>query len=667
MPVRATVSDFGPQLLAKVLGANKTQEQSLALVFHYADEKGLPLVDLADLRALLTFLDSDEGKPELKRIGGLSGATVGVLLRSLIGLEEGGGNEFFGEPQFAIADLLRAAPDGRGVISCLELPGVQDKPKLFSTALMWLLAELFEELPEAGDLEKPKLVFFFDEAHLLFDDATDAFLDSVAQTVRLIRSKGVGIFFVTQNPQDLPSEVLGQLGSRVQHALRAFTPDDAKALKATVSTYPKSDFYDLEELLTQMGIGEAAVTVLSDRGIPTPVVHTRLAAPAASMGPAPDVDGAAKASPLYARYGERLDNPSARELLEERLTQPAPLPQTPMEHVPVPKHAPQARARARRRAGRRRLPALARGPAAPAQGAARRVRDAAQAAVKPVPPFTERTRRCGRRCGRSSRPSCARTRRSGRRRASSPTRCSRSSPRAAGSASSTAPTPTGSPTRCSPRSWRAPARAGSRPGSARTTGSPRRRSRRSAPRRSRSAGSRPRSAARRSRRSRSPSPTPAPTSPRSAPAPRRSTAAGSSTAPRPSSPTACARTSTSPRCGRGPSRGTAASRSSSSRPARASRASPLEKLGWHASDTAEIAFDDVAVPDDALLGEEGRGFYLIVANFQWERLLMSLGAVGSMRATLERVIAILAERGVLAERAPPRRRAGAGGGDAAPR
>ena len=238
VPVRATVSDFGPQLLAKMLGANQTQEQSLGLVFHYADEKGLPLVDLTDLRALLTYLDSDEGKAELKGIGGLSGATVGVLLRSLVGLEEGGGNEFFGEPQFAIADLLRTAADGRGVISCLELPGVQDKPKLFSTALMWLLAELFEDLPEAGDLDKPKLVFFFDEAHLLFDDATDAFLDSVAQTVRLIRSKGVGIFFVTQNPQDLPAEVLGQLGSRIQHALRAFTPDDAKALKATVSTYP---------------------------------------------------------------------------------------------------------------------------------------------------------------------------------------------------------------------------------------------------------------------------------------------------------------------------------------------------------------------------------------------------------------------------------------------
>src|SRR3954447_10121579 len=343
IPIRATVSDFGPQLLAKVLDANETQEQSLALVFHYADARGLPLLDLSDLRALLSFLISDDGKPELTGIGGLSPATVGVLLRSLVGLEDGGGNEFFGEPMLDVHDLMRTAPDGRGIISCLELPAVQDKPKLFSTVLMWLLAELFEALPEAGDLDKPKLAFFFDEAHLLFDDATDAFLESVAQTVRLIRSKGVGVFFVTQTPKDVPGPVLGQLGSRVQHALRAFTPDDAKALKATVSTYPKSDFYDLSELLTQMGIGEAAVTVLSDRGIPTPVVHTRLAAPAASMGPAPDVDGAAKASPLFARYGERVRKRSAREILAGRLEAPKPLPPTqpeaPMEHVPLPKPA----------------------------------------------------------------------------------------------------------------------------------------------------------------------------------------------------------------------------------------------------------------------------------------------------------------------------------------
>ena len=240
IPIRATVSDFGPQLLAKVLGANDTQEQSLTLVFHYADAKGLPLLDLSDLRALLSFLASDAGKADLTGIGGLSPATVGVLLRSLTGLEDGGGTEFFGEPMLDVHDLMRTAPDGRGIISCLELPAVQDKPTLFSTALMWLLGELFEELPEAGDLDKPKLAFFFDEAHLLFEDATKAFLTSVAQTVRLIRSKGVGVYFITQTPKDVPSEILGQLGNRVQHALRAFTPEDAKALKATVSTFPKS-------------------------------------------------------------------------------------------------------------------------------------------------------------------------------------------------------------------------------------------------------------------------------------------------------------------------------------------------------------------------------------------------------------------------------------------
>ncbi len=323
VPVRATVSDFGPQLMAKVLGANETQEQSLGLVFHYADEKALPLLDLSDLRALLAFLDSEAGGPELEGIGGLSSQTVGVLLRALVGLEGGGGNEFFGEPQLKIADLMRTAPDGRGIISCLELPAVQDKPALFSTALMWLLAELFEELPEAGDLDKPKLAFFFDEAHLLFADATKAFLESVTQTVRLIRSKGVGVFFVTQTPKDVPGDVLGQLGNRVQHALRAFTPDDEKALRATVKTFPASEFYDLGALLTGMGIGEAAVTILSESGVPTPVVHTRIVAPASRMGPADDVEGAAKASPLWATYGERVDAQSAREMLAGRLAAPA--------------------------------------------------------------------------------------------------------------------------------------------------------------------------------------------------------------------------------------------------------------------------------------------------------------------------------------------------------
>jgi DNA helicase HerA-like ATPase len=334
VPVRATVSDFGPLLLAKVLESNETQEQSLSLVFRYADEKGLPIVDLSDLRALLTFFDSDEGKKELKTIGGVSTATIGVLLRSLVQLEDGGGNEFFGEPQFEIADLLRTAPDGRGVISCLELAAVQDKPRLFSTVLMWLLAELFEQLPEVGDIPKPKVVFFFDEAHLLFADATDAFLDSVVQTVRLIRSKGVGVFFITQTPKDIHPDVLAQLGNRVQHALRAFTPQDAKALKATVSTFPTTELYDLEELLTQLGTGEAAVTILSESGVPTPVVHTKLRGPEAGMAPADDVDGAAKASPLWARYGTRVDRESARELLATRMEQAAPEEPPPGEVLP---------------------------------------------------------------------------------------------------------------------------------------------------------------------------------------------------------------------------------------------------------------------------------------------------------------------------------------------
>ena len=323
VPVRATVTDFGPELLAKVLQANETQEQSLALVFRFADERGLALIDLADLRALLTYLDSDAGKADLTGIGGVSGQTIGVLLRALVELEDGGGTEFFGEPQFEIADLLRTAPDGRGVISCLELAAVQDKPKLFSTVLMWMLAELFEQLPEVGDVDKPKLVFFFDEAHLLFADATKSFLESVARTVRMIRSKGVGIFFVTQSPTDLPSEVLGQLGARVQHALRAFTPEDAEALRKTVRTYPKSEFYDLEKLLTEVGIGEAAVTILSERGVPTPVVHTRLRAPRSSMETVPGVDAAAKASPLYAKYGTRLERESAHEQLAARVEQAA--------------------------------------------------------------------------------------------------------------------------------------------------------------------------------------------------------------------------------------------------------------------------------------------------------------------------------------------------------
>ncbi|MEU9299170.1 helicase HerA-like domain-containing protein [Streptomyces sp. NPDC048269] len=314
IPVRSTVTGFGPVLLSKVLQLNQTQEQSLGLIFHYADTKGLELIDLKDLRAVVAFLVSDQGRPELKGIGGLSTVTAGVILRALTAFEQQGAAEFFGEPEFDTSEFLRTAADGRGLVSVLELPAVQDKPQLFSTFLMWLLADLFDDLPEVGDVEKPKLVFFFDEAHLLFNGASKAFLDAITQTVRLIRSKGVGVFFVTQTPKDVPSDVLAQLGNRVQHALRAFTPDDAKALKATVRTFPNSE-YDLEELLTQLGTGEAVVTVLSENGAPTPVAATRLRAPQSLMGPieAAALDRAVKSSPLYARYAEPVDRESAFE------------------------------------------------------------------------------------------------------------------------------------------------------------------------------------------------------------------------------------------------------------------------------------------------------------------------------------------------------------------
>lgn len=320
VPVRTTVTDFGPLLLAKVMGLNATQESSLGLVFHWADQQGLALLDLADLRAALQWLTSDDGKAELAGIGGLSKATAGVILREIVALQGQGADAFFGEPAFEVEDLLRTAADGRGVVSALELPGVQDRPALFSTFLMWLLAELFEVLPEVGDPDKPRLVFFFDEAHLLFADASDDFLAQVVRTVRLIRSKGVGIVFVTQSPKDLPPDVLGQLGSRVQHALRAFTPDDAKALRAAARTYPTST-YDLERVLQDLATGEAVVTVLGERGAPTPVAWTRLLAPRASMDAAPEatVVQLVAASPAAARYAVPVDRESAAELLTDRL------------------------------------------------------------------------------------------------------------------------------------------------------------------------------------------------------------------------------------------------------------------------------------------------------------------------------------------------------------
>lgn len=324
VPVRASVTSFGPLLLAKVLGLNQVQESSLSLVFYYADRAGLPLLDLKDLVELLRFLISDDGKSELRGIGGVSSATVGVILRNLITLAEQGGDVFFGEPEFDPADLLRVVPDGRGVVSLLHLPELAGRPAMFSTFLMWLLAELFQELPEVGDPEKPKLVFFFDEAHLLFKDASKAFLDSITQTVRLIRSKGIGLFFVTQTPKDVPGDVLAQLGSRVQHQLRAHTPNDVRALRDTVATYPRSS-YDLAEVLQSLGTGEAVVTVMNPKGEPTPVARTRIWAPESSMDPGPEEDlraGSAR-SVLMQRYGQSIDRDSAYEILIRRMAEGA--------------------------------------------------------------------------------------------------------------------------------------------------------------------------------------------------------------------------------------------------------------------------------------------------------------------------------------------------------
>jgi len=335
--LRATVSSFGPLLLGKALSLNDTQTSVLTMVFKYADDNHLPLLDFQDLRAVLQFLSSDEGKGVLGQYGGMSGASVGVLLRKMVELEAQGAGRFFGEPEFDIHDLLRVTSDGRGIVTCLELPDVADKPMLFSTFMMWLVAELYQNLPEAGDLAKPKLVFFFDEAHLLFEDAPKAFLDQIEQVVRLIRSKGVGVFFVTHTPKDVPNGILAQLGNRIQHALRAHTPDDDKALKATVRTFPKTTFYDLGETLTTLGIGEAVVTVLDPKGIPTPVVAARLIPPASRMAPltAEELQADIRASDLLAEYGVSLDRESAKEILAGRMARTAP-PAEPAGPAPGP-------------------------------------------------------------------------------------------------------------------------------------------------------------------------------------------------------------------------------------------------------------------------------------------------------------------------------------------
>ncbi|MBF6181869.1 helicase HerA-like domain-containing protein [Nocardia otitidiscaviarum] len=320
VPIRATITSFGPILLSKVLGLNETQESTLGLIFHWSDKNGFPLLDLKDLRSVIQFLTSPEGKEDLKGIGGVSAATAGVILRALVNLEAEGGDTFFGEPELDPADLLRTA-GGQGVITLFELGSQAARPQLFSTFLMWVLADLFQTLPEIGDMDKPKLVFIFDEAHLLFNDASKAFLDQVEQTVKLIRSKGVGVFFCTQLPTDIPNSVLSQLGARIQHALRAFTPEDQKALSKTVRTYPKTATYDLEKALTSLGIGEAVVTVLSEKGAPTPVAWARMQPPRSLMDTIGDdgIRSRAQSSTLYAKYGQTIDRDSAYEILAEKV------------------------------------------------------------------------------------------------------------------------------------------------------------------------------------------------------------------------------------------------------------------------------------------------------------------------------------------------------------
>ncbi len=319
--VRASVSSFGPLLLGKVLDLNETQTSILSLVFRYCDDQDLPLLDLADLRTTLKLLGSDEGKPVLEDLGGISPASLGVILRAIVTIEQEGADVFFGEPEFDVDDLLRTTADGKGIVTLLEVADVMDKPRLYSTFVLWMLAQLYEGLPEVGDLPKPKLAFFFDEAHLLFDDASEALLDQIERTARLIRSKGVGVYFVTQAPTDVPSSVLSQLGNRVQHALRAFTPDDADALRKTARTFPVTEHYDVERTITSLGIGEALVTVLSPKGVPTPLAATRLVPPDSRMAPLaePEIAQVVAASPLATRYGEAVDRESAHEIITARL------------------------------------------------------------------------------------------------------------------------------------------------------------------------------------------------------------------------------------------------------------------------------------------------------------------------------------------------------------
>lgn len=318
-PVRTTISEMGPVLLSRLLELNDTQEGVLAVAFRVADENGWLLLDLKDLRAMLVWL-ADNAKEVSRDYGRVTAASIGAIQRRLLVLDDAGGELFFGEPALALPDLMRRDLSGRGIVNVLAADRLIHDPRLYSTFLLWLLAELFEELPEVGDVEKPKLVFFFDEAHLLFDDAPRALLDKVEQVVRLIRSKGVGVFFITQNPADVPDDVLGQLGNRVQHALRAFTPRDQKAVRVAAETFPPNPNLDVVETITTLGVGEALVSTLGEGGVPSPVDHCLIAPPRSRMGPLTDEERREifSLSPLQGRYDDAVDRESAYEELTRR-------------------------------------------------------------------------------------------------------------------------------------------------------------------------------------------------------------------------------------------------------------------------------------------------------------------------------------------------------------
>jgi len=321
--MRASVLEFGPVLLSKILSLNDTQAGVMAVIFKYADDNKLQLVDLQDLKKVISYLAGGPGAAEINEsYGSISGSTSGTILRKIVAIEQQGLSEIFGERSFDIQDLFGRV-DGKGVISLLNISDVQSQPVLFSTFLLSLLAEIFYTMPEAGDTDKPKLVFFFDEAHLLFKDSPKAFLEQIETIIRLIRSKGIGVFFCTQTPMDVPESVLGQLGNRVQHALRVFTPNDAEALKKTVNTYPRSEYYEIGRVLTSLGTGQALITVLNEKGIPTEVVATHLTPPRAVMGPvsAADGDSIMQASDLYTKYQEIIDPESAYEILSKRVNE----------------------------------------------------------------------------------------------------------------------------------------------------------------------------------------------------------------------------------------------------------------------------------------------------------------------------------------------------------